>query len=212
MPLAQNRLGQLRPRLTMEKKSQILVFQSPDGQTPDWYVGPEKILALVPGFPGRMDAVKDCFASDRVDLTKTRDLEPLCGDFFAAWATSSPVVLELLGEAKVMEILEFFAARRELTWTLDDYEYFKCLPDRVQIFRGGTGTVEDIRNGFSWSTSEAVAEQYAKQNKEGILLQAETDKEDVLLVFPLEHELVLRKNSAIIHQVIPCGVTDPEES
>lgn len=188
----------------MAKNLQILDFKFPGGKVPEWYVGPEKILAVIPGISERFDAVKDCLKKPGfVDTGKALDLLPFCRDFFGTWATSSPVVLHILGQEKVLAILEFLSTRRQITWESYDYEYFVQLPDRIQIFRGGSGAMEEVLQGFSWSMDREIATYYANQSQEGgILLQAEINKEDILLVYPGENELVPRRDALIDPKVI----------
>jgi len=180
----------------MTKGLSTLQFVFPDGQVPDWYQGPEKALALVAGFDERYESLKTIFDSgylDSYDIVK--DLEKLSRDFFWAWMTSSPAVIAALGSPKVMEILELFSTYRGITWEYEHYAYYEQLPDHIEIFRGGSGTLDNVLLGFSWSLSKEIAEQFANSSLDGILLRAEIAKKDVLLVSSLECELVPRLSS-----------------
>ena len=95
----------------------------------------------------------------------------------------------------MMEILELFSTCRGITWEYEHYAYYEQLPDHIQIFRGGSGTLDDVLLGFSWSLNKVVAEQFANSSLDGILVRAEIAKKDVLLVSSLECELVPRLGS-----------------
>lgn len=172
----------------------ILQFVFPEGQIPDGYQGPEKALALIAGFVERFEALKTIFDSGYLDH-RIQDLEKFSGDFFWAWATSSPAIFAALSSSMVMEILELFSTHRSITWEHEHYAYYEQLPDHIQIFRGGSGKLDDVLLGFSWSLSKEVAEQFANSSLDGILVMAEIAKNDVLLVSTLECELVPRLGS-----------------
>lgn len=173
----------------------ILQFVTQDGQVPDWFQGPEKSLALITGFAERFEALKTQFDSDYIDHDRIQELEKFSGDFFWAWATSSPSIFSAISSSKVMEILELFSKYRQIIWEYEHYRYYEQLPDHIQIFRGGSGNLDDVLLGFSWSLSKEVAERFAKSSLDGILVSAEIAKKDVLLVSSLESELVPRLGS-----------------
>lgn len=178
----------------MAKGLKILQFAFTDGQVPDEYQGPKKALALIAGFEERYEALKTIFDSGYMDH-RVKDLEMLSGDFFWAWTTSSPAVIAALSSPKVLEMLELFSKYRGITWGYEHYAYYEQLPDNIQIFRGGSGTLDDVLLGFSWSLSQEVAERFANSSLDGILVRAEVAKQDVLLVSSLESELVPRLGS-----------------
>lgn len=176
---------------TMDLKVLRCVF--PDGQVPDWYIPPERTLALIPGFKARYQSTKRILDPDCRDAySLIRELREFSRDFFWAWEMSSPMVLEVCGASQAMAMLELFAFRREMIWDYEYVPYYERLPDRVEIFRGGAGSPEDVLKGFSWSLWPEVAEQFAARSANGIVLKAEVAKEDVLLISCTEWEVVPR--------------------
>jgi hypothetical protein len=171
--------------------------EDPKVQIFDGYISPDEIIALVPIFAARYDAVKGIYARGLVDHSKLDDFQEFCADFFAAWAAKSAVIQEKLGREKLLEILELFAVGRGIAWIQDDYDYFEQLPEQFRIYRGASGPLDRAMGGLSWTTEVDVAMSYAKQAQGGLLLQAEIERENILLVFPSEFEIVPRLDCLI---------------
>lgn len=173
----------------------ILHFEFPDGQQPDWHISPGRILARIPGFEQRYQSTKRILNPGGLDCDVLQEIQDFARDFFAAWETSSPMVLKVCGTSQAMAMLELFTACRELIWDFEYVTLFEELPDRLKIFRGGAGSTEEVLKGFSWSLSQEVAEQFAARSANGLVLKAELAKEDVLLVSSLEWEVVPRSGA-----------------
>lgn len=186
----------------MHKKIAALGFSFPDGEAPEWYIGPEESLALIPGLLERFEDLASCFVTGSVHAIKIRELEAFSRDFFDAWLISKEVVLGIIGEEKVWEILEFLATNRGFTWEQDAYEYFAELPKYVKIFRGGAGPMNELVEGITWMLSINTAAQLADQSDGGIVVEAEINKNDILLVSLFDLDVVPRKKSPIKPKII----------
>ena len=185
----------------MAKGLSILNFDCTEGIPPGIDINNEKALGLISLFTERHENLRDAFYSNNFDSNKADELRLFCGDFFWVWTISSPSVLNSLGGEKVLEILENFSLYREITWEISELEYFHQLPERIEIFRGGSRNLENVLKGFSWSLASNVAEMFMDEN-EGVLVRAEIMKDDILLISTIEAELVPRPDRLIDPQVI----------
>lgn len=185
----------------------ILRHVFPDGEKPDWYIQPENVLDRVKGFPARYQDIQKLFQSGDFTPGLRDKVCQLSSDFFAAWGASNRYVLEVCGVEHAIEMLERFANFRELFW---DYEYFSIfdrLDAHITIYRGGSGSSADALKGFSWSLSDNLAQMFAGRSGDPVLLQAEVDKEDILLInFDAEMEIVPRPGS--IRNVVQLAVAE----
>ena len=168
----------------------------PSGQAPDWYISPEVTLDLVKGFEARYQELQELLQSGNYATGLLDKARKLSSDLFAAWGISSRCVLDTCGVGTAIEMLELFADNRELYWGFESSSSFNRLDDRITIFRGGSGCSAEVSKGFSWSLFESMAEMFAGKSGDPVLLQAEVDKDDVLLInFDAEMEIVPRPGS-----------------
>jgi hypothetical protein len=101
-------------------------------------------------------------------------------------------MLAVFGEKDCFELMELAAKNKSFVWGVDMEVYFEDLPDKVTIYRGGVGSVQDVAAGHSWSLDEGFAAPYAC-HANGILISAKISKNDILLLGTVESEIVPRK-------------------
>lgn len=158
---------------------------------------------LIATFPRRYGAIKRELASGVAGPAVMPDLRQFGVDFFDAWMNSSRVVINALGKRQTMDILDLLSTRRGSTWQAEDYQLLLRLPERVTIYRGGAGTLDEVLKGFSWTLDRFVADQFADAHDHGTVLQAEIHRNDIVLISFLEQEIVPRQGAPKNIQVVP---------
>jgi hypothetical protein len=124
-----------------------------------------------------------------------RQVKLLSGRFFKAWSRSSWKIVGFLGADRAFAILEKLSLARHATWDCDSFHNFSCLYDKLKVYRGGGGSKEEVLKGYSWTVDLDDAIIFAERYSDGIVLSAELDRKDVVLVFWGQLEVVPRLNS-----------------
>ncbi|MFA6904434.1 MAG: hypothetical protein WC236_15270 [Gallionellaceae bacterium] len=117
-------------------------------------------------------------------------IDDLAANYFGVWTDSSGGVLTVLGEDKFFGILKKLSIDRELFWGYYEYQYFEYLQDDLVIYRGGSGSKDDVLKGYSWTTDIEIAQEFAGRLENGVVLSAEILKDDVMLVNSCQNEVV----------------------
>ncbi|MBV8635515.1 MAG: hypothetical protein JO002_13565 [Burkholderiaceae bacterium] len=121
-----------------------------------------------------------------------------CGqDFYYAWHLSSTETIRALGVDLALTILKTMGEYRRVTWPNDSLAHFRsecrnAPATGLRIFRGECAPLSKSSSpgGFSWSLDKAVAENYARRHRAGVLFSGEISFQDVLLFLPEELEVV----------------------
>lgn len=90
----------------------------------------------------------------------------------------------------------FKMTKKELLMVAEDLKYFNNLPDKIKVFRGINDS-QTKKKGLSWTFNRDVAVRFANAwNRQGEVLEAVINKEDVIAVFldRKECEIVLNPN------------------
>jgi hypothetical protein len=87
-------------------------------------------------------------------------------DFHHHWLLSSPTTLAYFGIEECYAIFEHSSKWKEIVWPLHILNLYNTLSDKVQLFRGGVGTIEEVLIGHSWTLDMDFAEPYATKKME----------------------------------------------
>ena len=138
-------------------------------------------LRQIPTLPVELDRLETAAANH--DSTTVRSIAPvLCDCFYFC----SGQVYQTVGYERLVRC--FRLLRR---WTrIEAYEFLEEIPDELQVFRGGSGSVELLRGGLSWSARREYAESFAV-GAGARLLEATVSKDAILAVLDPYIDLVV---------------------
>lgn len=143
-----------------------------------------------------------------VDAKLWSEIEKLTFEIMGAWIHSSGELLRVIGQEKVFSIFGVISNYRQELWDYDEYKAFISLPEKIKIYRGGVGGMNEILKGFSWTASLEVAKGYSACHTDGSVLSAEICKNDVLLINIMERELVPHPSKLKNIELVPFDYID----
>ncbi len=186
----------------MSQSNKILVMVFPGESPADAEIRIERDLVSISNLRPRWNEIKD-MSHDSVEFIE--GLRDFFGDFQSVWELSSPKTIACIGIEDCLAIFELASAWKHLVWPIHLLELYNNLPDQVQIFRGGAGSVEDVLSGHSWTLDIGFAQVFAT-NSNGIVVSAMVTRDGILLLGDIELEVIPRRASLHgAHEILDVG-------
>ena len=149
-------------------------------------LSPENLIALEKSLG---DFLLKCDPSWDQDVVSIDSMQLIANNLIDVWIASSDEMLQVIPLANFVQFFTIIKPHFEIFWGYETLEFFSHIDENLTIYRGGK-IDDDTIAGVSWTLKPSLAACYAKKNGYDFVLQGKITKENILIIFPFEEEII----------------------